>query len=257
MNATTTSPQPKSLQPNSQLNSLANQKAENAGNWVQRHKIASLITAVVVLLACGAGYYMMTGVTGIEMQASSWKVRRFSFRRDPFTNYQFTAVQHQGIAFAPLWSNTSDAPYSTVDPTILTHLGGSSIGLDRWDLVQIDDSVASDGPAKPLYRLLNSDRGFSKEHSAVWSSESPKLAAILWPAARELTELGLYHFTPDLLAITFEDLDEAAFKRRVGNYIQESMIKHCQRHDISKDDKTAAAQLGLRYGDNSTLQEHL
>ncbi len=247
MNATTTS----------QQSSPNVRKGKGPGSWIQQHKIASVLIFVVVLLACGAGYYSMTSVSGIEMNASSWNIRSFSFRRDPFTNYQFTGVRHQGIASAPLWSSSDQASYSRIDTSIQKHISGQPVVENRWDLVTINDSVLSDGPAEPLYRLLNSRDGSLSLHWSNWSSKFPKLAAILWPAAKGLTELGLYQFTPDLLAITCEELDEAAFKQRVSKFMMQSIIEHCGRDDISSDEKKAAATLGLRYGDDPVLQSYL
>lgn len=232
-------------------------RSTGRGGWIRQHKIASFIMLSVVLLACGAGYLSMTNVTGIELNASTWNVRRFSFRRDPFTNYQFSAIRHQGIAYTPLWTTNDGATSSILDAALSTHLRSNQSTVSRWDLVEIDDSYFSRGPAAPLYELLRTnDSGFSP-HWAAWSSKSPKLAAILWPAARDLTELGRYELTPDLLAISCEDLDEAAFKRRVADYIRQAIVDHCKRDDISEEDRKAAAQLGLRYADDPVLQKYL
>lgn len=240
---------------------------QNAGNqkksagfvgWIWQHKILASLLLVTTMIAFVAAYFSMTPVVGIELNAANWSLRSFSFRRDPFTNFQFTSVRHSSVAnyYATWEPNTAETASIVVKP-ISKHLKNATRTGNRWDLVSINDGYQSNGPAAPLYYLMQArDRNFGS-HWEQWSSDSPKKAAILWPAALNLTKLGIYDEIPDLLAISREELDEPNFKVRIESYVKRSILDYCRRESVDATQKKSAAEVGLQYGDDKALQAYL
>lgn len=228
------------------------------GSWIWQHKILSALILFSTMIAFGAGYFSATTVTGVELNASNWSLRSFSFRRDPFTNFQFTSVRHTSVStyYANWEPNTTETASVVVNP-ISKHLKNATTTPSRWDIVFISDRYRSEGPAAPLYYLMQArDRNYGS-HWDEWSSEFPKKAAILWPAALNLTKLGIYDEIPELMAISREELDEPNFKVRIESYLKRSILDYCRRDEVSAAQKKSAAEVGLKYGDDKALQEYL
>ncbi|MEM8733734.1 MAG: hypothetical protein AAGG44_05915, partial [Planctomycetota bacterium] len=184
---------------------------------LNRHKF--LILTLGLLLSCFVGfvYFQFTSVSGVELNIRTLNIRSFSFRRDPFTNHQWTGVLHSPAPQSNyLW--TKMPRYSLMDSEIQSRLRPIP-GDDRWDLVSFDASFEK-APASILLQLLNTTDSNYQVHWLEWSKQNPKKADVLWPAVHDLVVLDLYEHLPSLFELALTEVSSKELDERIISLIQ-------------------------------------
>lgn len=223
-------------------------------SWLVRNRWPAIFSTAIVIISALIAYVSMSKVSGTELNCQSWRVRDFSFRRDPFTNTQFTGVQYAAPAFVGIFNSSADSPFADVDPAIAALLDRKLSAPTRWDVIEISDFTHSKGPADILYELLHQTQG-SAYYWRDWTKNHNKKAKVLWPAVQILSVLDMYARIPPLMEVTFEDLDATEFARRIGVLIQADLLAFCQTQTDSELARLAATT-ALKYGDNPQLQQY-
>lgn len=213
----------------------------------------------MLLLIVFAAYYFASFVSGTELNTRTWDLRKFSFRRDPFTNYQLSGITHASSNSLAPWSSYPTKLRCEIDPLIRKHLLTSADTEERWDLVSIDGNQVSDGDAQILVSLLRTRDFKYDDFWPQWTGKHPAKAAILWPAAQDLTSLHLYSKLPTLLETALLESTDDEFERVVHETMQACLLDACNRLEKMKLSEQAAnvARVGLTYGDNPLLQSFL
>jgi hypothetical protein len=213
--------------------SPANPRSITSGdsNW-----IVKLIVLGLVLLVSITAYVSQTPVTGVELNPYTWETRRFSFFADPFTSYQFTAIQHDNI------SKCSPAIAGFLSPR-------KPPSKDRWDLVELGDADAhpSSGPARILFHHLisKSARPMPTDPWEQWTSDHPIEAGILWPALQHLSIHQVYWAVPDLLQMACH-LSGNQFSRSVQSHMADQLSKRAS--ELIEAGQLAAAKAAVLDG---------
>lgn len=224
--------------------------------WFDRVRFSATIFGVLFLCFLVFVYFQFTLVSGLELDTASWRVRQFSFRRDPFTNYQLSGVRHAMPDGLPGWSSSGSlGEYSVIAPDISRYLTSPHVDA-RWDLVGIDQSV-SDGQARVLVNLLSSSDTSSQSFWPAWSKDNALKAAILWPAAQDLVFLGLYARLPALFELALVDSTPKGFRHATNDYIQSVLLQYVFRQAMDRDHVRRIAEIALVYGDHPRFQEIL
>ncbi len=226
------------------------------GVWWQKARWPTLIVSTIVLLVCAVAYSLNTTVFGTEINSHTWEVRQFSFRQDPFSKTQLTNIRYQSSLIASgAWSSTTGLA-SVPDPAIKSFLSAKPIQPERWDLVRLYDRYDTVGRGAILLRLVNTTVNGSKRFWIDWTSSEPTKAAILWPAAQQLVDLGLYVSLPELFDLAAIEKDNTKFQERISSLMQAVLLEHAQQNLTAGDGKFAidVAKLGLTYGDHPALQ---
>ena len=212
--------------------------------------LAILLTLLLGGLLASISYFRGTLVEGIEFHPGTWQFRRFSFRADPLTGYQFTGVVHQ--------------PSGTPIDLSITQLLGKSVlpATDRWDLVEWRRGMQRNlGPAQIMALLLT--RRFAwltspRPEWQEWTSRQPAKAALVWPAVQQLTVLELYHCVPELFELTQVEQSDQEFATRLdqamGRILEEQASSLA---DLGDDRAAAVALVGLRYDPQNELLRQL
>ena len=215
--------------------------------------------ALLFLLVTYAIYYFSSFVTGTELNTRTWDLRKFSFRRDPFTNYQLSGITHSSSYSTDPWTSYPTKLRCEVDPLIRKHLLNATNVVERWDLVSMDGNQVSSGDANILVNLLHT-RDFKYDNFwSTWTADHPAKAAILWPAAQKLVSLDLYAKLPTLLETALLESTEDEFNTIVSKTMQRCLLEACQSMEANHQSQRAAevAQVGLSYGDHPLLQRFL
>lgn len=203
-------------------------------------------------------YLTLTYVSGIELNTHTWEERVVSYRRDPWSGFQFTAVQHNAPVQDGLWGTRANPRSKKLPTSIAIHLNGKTNLPLRWDLVELDNSQLPGAEASILVKLLNAtDRNFTSFWPQ-WSTDHPQQAAILWPAARELVEFGQYAKLPALFELALLDKNSSSqLSSGVGQLVQSALLEACQlrRKQGNHSEARVAALVGLRYGTHPDLQK--
>lgn len=215
-------------------------------------RLPSILISVALLLLGGFIYYLSTYVSGTEVEVRSWRLRSFSFRRDPFTNFQFTGVTHEASQPSSLW--TTQTNFSSIDPSIQVRLS-SKLPASRWDLVQYDQSFVT-GDAKVLINLLSMRDASYDLVWAKWTKDNPQKAAVLWPAAQLLVYWNAYANLPSLFEIALLDVNQSEFKEEVDLFMLQTVTPMVERlsHEGDTDSAKSLAESSIRYGTNDILQ---
>lgn len=218
-----------------------------------------LLSGLLGVLLLLAVYCFLMGVRGTELNPHTFEIRRFSFRRDPFTNYQLSGIRYLSYNDGCWSSGAANAKSSQVDPSIKLHLSSSNWLPQRWDLIQISDDNGPGGGANVLIELLNARDPNYDLFWPKWSIEHPSRAAEIWPAAQLLVEFRLYAKLPQVLELALLDNSLTELKASLTNTIQSALVEHCNqlKKTGDSDQLLIAAQAGLQYGDNRQLQDLL
>jgi hypothetical protein len=179
--------------------------------WWASVRVPTLVVLCLMLIIFGVLYYRATYVSGTELNVSNWEVRTFSYRRDPFTDYQLTGVMHRATNHLSLWSANPLNSGSSLDAAIQQHLRSASKPAPRWDLIELNDHGLSTGGASILVDLLEARDSEYSLFWSVWSKAEPAKAAVLWPATQDLAAVGLYAYIPNLFQLAIADLDAGRF----------------------------------------------
>ena len=176
------------------------------------------------------GYLQATVVTGSEFDTGSWTVRTFWYRRDPFSGRQLTGILREQSA-----TLTSTAAFPN------TYFSGPSSAPARWDLVNLrSGTVLTEGPANVLNSYF--DHSTVDQIWPTWSTENTAKANILWPAVRDLVDLGLYHELPKIMEFATVDLTDAEFKTTIDEQMR--AILEAQTEKLRVDEKPDELSLG-------------
>ncbi len=220
-------------------------------------RIPVLLVTVLVLLMGAAIYFQTTLVVGTELHSLTWQVRGFSFRQDPFTKLQLTGITHTAPSYSNFWTVLPDdsvKPAAAISSLMTVQ---RDLPPGRWDLVQLNDSRNSQGPAAILVRLARAQGLSSKDFWLVWTGAEPVKAAELWPAVQRLVAFGLYPKLPAIFELATYESDDVAFLRALNDRMLAIMAQHCEQ--LIADGKLEAARLaaktGLAYGDSPVLQK--
>ncbi len=257
----------------------------STGKWLSQHRVLVGFLVGIVLLAIAVGYFSATAVSGIEMNPIDWKVRRFWFRRDPFTNTRFTGIYYSPVTQSGIWSADPTKQFAVVDPALRADLKTAGSPAE-WDLVKISDGAESIGPAVVWFELLQTYTSGYDLHWVKWTGQNPKLAKVLWPAVQDMTRFGLYAKIPALLELTRQGLDVDEFEQQVNEFALRSLLEFCasaesnvpgpsasgpsasggsKKNDSSENTSarieqskiTSAAAAAAEYGDHPDLQRYL
>lgn len=232
--------------------------SDPSSGWRRRWRSArlpSLIGGLLGLLVIIAAYFHATSVSGIELNAATWELREFSFRRDPFTNRQWTGIRHSAPLHFPLWSSGTGQTTAKLDPTIRPLLRNRVAA--RWDLVELQGRRT--GPAAILTESLgaytkNFDYAWTR-----WTSDHPRKAALLWPAIHTLVELEAYPWLPSLFELALLPASVEDFRVALSEEMQKLLLDYCRqltlRGEVLK--VKAAAEAGNSYGKHPAFEEFL
>ena len=197
--------------------------------------------SIGVLLALLFGYLQATVVTGTEFDTGSWTVRTFWYRRDPFSGRQLTGILREQPTSL---SNTTTFPNS--------YFSGASSKPARWDLVKLQSgAVLTEGPA---YVLSSYFEGYLAEQIwPAWSTENTTKANTLWPAARDLVDLGIYHELPKIMELTKVDSTDEEFKTLVDEEMKATLMAQAEKLRIEEnaDDLAVAKTMLSKYSANN------
>ena len=163
------------------------------------------------------GYLQATVVTGSEFDTGSWTVRTFWYRRDPFSGRQLTGILREQPA-----SLTSTAAFPN------SYFSGPSSAPARWDLVNLrSGTVLTEGPANVLHSYFNSYAPV--QIWPTWSTDNTTKANIIWPAVRDLVDLGLYHALHRIMELATVDLSDAEFKTTIDEQVRGVLNAHAEK----------------------------
>ncbi len=221
-------------------------------SWFTGTRIAVFIVSLFALVSTFLFYLNATYVTGTELRSSDWQIRRFTFRRDPFTNRQLTGIKYSTFTGNPAWSANAGDTASDLNPLISKHLRRSTGSENRWDLILISGSPVYKGPASILHSLLSTSDPQSNMFWVDWTKDHPSRAKIFWPIVQQLTLFGLYSELPPLFELATNDLDAAQLKSEMGPRIQAAIIKFCDNPDNAAVQRKAI-QFALQFGPNDLL----
>lgn len=183
------------------------------------------------------GYLQATVVKGLEFDTGSWTVRSFWYRRDPFSKQQLTGILREPPASI---SSTPGFPIS--------YFGGASSAPPRWDLVRLRSGTAlTEGPANVLHSYF--DENIADQLWPTWSSHNIARANILWPAVRDLVDLGLYHELPKIMELASVDSTDAEFKAMIHEQMHASLVKYSEKLRVEgkADELSIAAGILSKY----------
>lgn len=163
------------------------------------------------------GYLQSTVVNGSEFNNSTWTMRTFWYRRDPFSGAQLTGILRE----APT-SLTSTPSFPN------SYFVGSSSVPARWDLIKLQSgSVVTEGPANVLFSFFG---GYGADQFwEGWSSSSAAKASVLWSAARDLVDLELYQDLPQIMELAKVESTDAEFKTLIYDKMQVILKKYCDQ----------------------------
>ena len=226
-------------------------RARRIGSW------PVLITGMIGLVMAALVYLGLTDVSGIELNSHTWEQRVFSFRRDPVSGFQFTAVQHNAPLRDGLWGTRVNPRARKLPTSIAVHLNAKTHLPLRWDFVELDNRQFPGANASILVSLLDATNRSYDPFWPKWSTDHPQQAAILWPAAQQLVEFGQYAKLPALLDLALRENNSSQLSTSIGQLVQTAMLEVCQqcKKQGYLSEARVAAQVGLLYGDHPDLQK--
>lgn len=224
--------------------------------WWRRVRLPTILIGLLFLIILGLIYFQAALVVGTELNAHTWQVRQFSFRRDPFTNTQLSGISYSTPKYLAAWHDTPDQQFATPNSKISKYLNLSSRPAERWDLIQVSSSTSSPGQASILIDLLQARDYQYDEVWPKWTTDNPGKAKILWPAVQDLVALELYAKLPRAFELTRVASSLEEFQSAVVDYVQSTVLEHCQRlTDQGKFVQAVdAARIALNYNDHDELQ---
>lgn len=187
-------------------------------SWLRENWLAVLLCSIVFLVVGGFIYGSATRVSGLELNVRDFRIRQFAFNRDPFTNFQLSGISYTAPAWRANWTALTTS--SSIDSQISKHLDSSV--PDRWDLVDIDSTIAT-ADAQILITLISARDSAQSDYWKAWSLEQPKKADIFWPAVQTLAKDNLYSEMPRLFQFAIDkSLDVDQFQKAVKDHLAES-----------------------------------
>lgn len=217
-------------------------------------RIPLIFTGIAIFFIAAITYFSACYVRGTEINTRTWQVREFSFRRDPFTNHQFTGVYYStSYLGSTVWAPNAADTAMDLDPAISKYLTPSPGFPNRWDLINIQEHTSSSGDASILTDLLSIyDRSYN--HFWIdWTKKHPKLAQVLWPAAHDLAGYNMYSKLPDLFEIAANKLPASEFKTATRNIVHDALAEYCKSNPNAANLRSAATT-ALSYGKNDYFE---
>ncbi len=233
-------------------------KSSSAARWLLIVLVSGVVLGLMLLI-----YSSFSSVSGTEFDPVTWKVRTFSYHRDPFSHRQLTGIRHgpdrvlfakiniaanpsaatAAAAATPVTAKDTDTPFTdsfaprqqTIQP--------------RWDLVRIRLGMSqSTGPAFILTTLLESPE--ASQFWITWSNQNPAKAKALWQAVRDLVSLGLYTPLPTMMETAASEIEKDEFARWLNRHVHQAISDGLEKQP-SMDDKAVeiARQLLDVYAD--------
>ena len=224
-----------------------------------QYLIPFIVLGVFVLLISGCFYTSSTKVTGTEFNPKSWEIRRFSFHRDPFTNYQLSGITHSEYS-GGIWIAGAGGLVGTPDPTVRKHLLPPSYPSDsRWDLVTLDGIGKEPGAASILVDVAMAMDADYQEIWTDWSTDHPKLAKILWPNAQLLALIDAYDGIPDLFQLASRKPDNTEFQDKADQLVRKFALDRCRElfEQGKESEAESVAKVVLASTDDSRLKEFI
>jgi hypothetical protein len=194
-----------------------------------------------VTVALLFGYIQATVVTGTEFDTGSWSTRTFWYRRDPFSGRQMTGI---------LRDSTSSISRTTAFPN--SYFSGPRSKPARWDLVKLQSGAAlTEGPAYVLNSYF--DGYVADQLWTTWSTNNPNKAKILWPAARDLVDLELYHELPKIMDLARVDSTDEEFTAMIRSEMYATVSAHAEKMRVTEnaEELTVAETVLSTYSTNN------
>ena len=184
-----------------------------------------------LLIALTFGYVQATVVKGFEFDTTTWTVRSFWYRRDPFSGSQMTGILREPPA--GLNGVVANFPSSYFD--------APSAVPARWDLIELRSGTAvTEGPAKVLYSYFEA---YSAEQFwSNWSSAHVLKANVLWSAARDLVDLELYHELPKIMELAKVESTDAEFQELIEQQMRTLLTAYSEKLQKSTDTESTATK---------------
>jgi hypothetical protein len=181
-----------------------------------------LVVAMILLLVATVAtlvYWGASSVSGLELNAVTWQVRRFQLLRDPFTDTQLTNIKHDSSGqFSP-------------DASIAIHIRGGphSLRVPRWDLISINRGVIpGKGDARILLEYLNANDASGNNFWVAWTTANPACAPHLWGAVRDAVHLGRYDWLPKIFDAARVHKDPSALKAALAEVLSALTVDEAQ-----------------------------
>lgn len=144
--------------------------------------VAAILGSLFLALVVVSVLSLLGRIDGSEFSPDTFAERGFGYSRLP--------LLHQRI------TKTSLGAASPCPTSIAQHLNVSLPPTSRWDLSRIHLGATSTSPypASLLSQAVHEDPSWES-----WSSDQPKLAAMLWPTLQQLAQQECYFAIPRLL----------------------------------------------------------
>jgi hypothetical protein len=211
-----------------------------------RRRLRNFVIGFLVIGSILFGYFSTTLVTGVEFEPHTWQIRRFTFRADPLTKFQWTGIRH-------------DSTVLSVDPVIAARLDQSLAAQpSRWDLATITQFGNNQpGPAEIVVRLLThhgyTGTGKPLQFWVEWTNQDPDRATVFWQAIQRLTVFQAYAEIPGMLELALVEQDDSQFHDSLKATMSQALYRRADQCASLGDSDQAAAisEHALEYGEAS------
>ncbi len=165
------------------------------------------------------------GVYGVEFNPETFHRRTFHYYEVPGLGWQVRKVERLDTT-----GKTEEFLQTN------NHIPKKTKGTALWHIVQAHRGRRSwEGDAQILVNYFDAKDGFKNPIWLEWSSNNPKLAAVLWPAISQLAKDELYIYVPQLFELaegSQDGQDQQTFptelNSRLGKAYYEAAIR-CQQ----------------------------
>lgn len=194
--------------------STASTSTEKTG-WLRDNWLVITLGGLVLLVVAGFAYFHSTRVSGLELNVGDFRLRQFSFRRDPFTNTQLSGIKYSDPGWHPTWTSGKQAANPEI--VIAKHLDRTI--PKRWDLVDFDGTLAT-ADANIFLTLMSASGPEGNYFWLEWTKRHPQHATVFWPAVQQLALDSNYSYLPGLFElVSDQDSDIDSFKKSVQSYL--------------------------------------
>ena len=164
---------------------MANAKKDNSGWW-----LIALIVSGVAIFVPFLVIIILGNVAGEEFSPQTLEYRSFRYYEVPGLRWQVGYVRYVSRP-APTIDDLRTAPY----------FPKATNATPRWDLIHGERVFRNaSGDAQILWAYLSAKDHLGNSVWHQWSTDNPKLAAVLWPVVMEAAREGNYVKIPDLFA---------------------------------------------------------
>lgn len=205
-----------------------------------------LLTVGGVLLTitvCGFFSVILYGIrTGREFSPDTFETREFSFYELPLWERQVTSNRRMMVA-----------------NSLVAHLKANkliTVGKPaRWDLVAESPAQQNEAAydALLLSQFLNTRDNNGNLVWELWSTEHPKMAAVLWPEVQSLAQENLYVAIPELFEAAQHSSDQADLQSAIDDILS-AKYREVGKWQIAIGNTQKGARLlkkAIAHGDDS------